>query len=225
MSDAPGRRYAVLVPVKRAVVGKSRLSELGDAARVDLAVAFAVDTVDAALECASVARVLAVTDDHVLAAGLRELGADVLPDGTSDDLNGTLLLAAAEMHRRDPHLGLVALCADLPALRSQELDAALRAADEDRMSFVSDVEGVGTTMVVAPDLASFEPRFGPGSRAHHLAEGAHEIDLADVPTLRRDVDQPGELAEALELGVGPRTSLVAAVIGLSRATPAPRDDS
>jgi 2-phospho-L-lactate guanylyltransferase len=219
MPDATGRRYAVLVPVKRSAVAKSRLAQLGDDARADLAVAFAVDTVDAALGCPSVARVLAVTDDHVLAGGLRELGADVLPDGTSQDLNGTLVQAAAEMRRRDAGLEIVALCADLPALRSTELEAALRASAPDRMSFVSDVEGVGTTMVVAPDLARFRPHFGAGSRALHLAEGAHEIDVPDLPTLRRDVDDPLNLAQALELGVGPRTSLVAALLGLSRTDP------
>ena len=198
-------------------VAKSRLGGLGDDARADLAVAFAGDTVAAALDCPAVHRVLAVTDDHVLAAGLRDLGADVLPDGTSDDLNGTLQQAAAEMHRRDPGLGLVALCADLPALRPAELDAALHDAATTGMSFVADQEGVGTTMVVATDLASFRPSFGPGSRAHHLAQGAHEIDAVDVPTLRRDVDDPANLTEALGLGVGHRTALVAAVLGLSRS--------
>ena len=219
MSEATGRRYAVLVPVKRPAVAKSRLGRLGDDARADLAVAFAGDTVAAALDCPAVHRVLAVTDDHVLAAGLRDLGADVLPDGTSDDLNGTLEQAAAEMHRRDPELWLVALCADLPALRPGELAAALGAAAATGMSFVADQEGLGTTMVVAADLPSFRPAFGAGSRAHHLAQGAHEIEAADAPTLRRDVDDPANLAEAVELGVGPRTALVAAVLGLSRSLP------
>jgi 2-phospho-L-lactate guanylyltransferase len=110
-------RYAVLVPVKRPAVAKTRLSDLGDRARRDLATAFAVDTVDAALACPVVDRVLVVTDDHVVARFLADRGADVIPDATSHDLNATLVQAAAEMHRRDPGAGLVALCADLPALR------------------------------------------------------------------------------------------------------------
>src|SRR4051794_21453954 len=97
-------RYAVLVPVKPPAVAKSRLGDLGDHARRDLAAAFAADTVEAVLGCRLVSRVLVVTDDHVLARGLSELGADVIPDGTTVDLNGTLVQAAAEMHRRDPTL-------------------------------------------------------------------------------------------------------------------------
>jgi 2-phospho-L-lactate guanylyltransferase len=209
----PGARYAVLVPVKPPAVAKSRLGGLGERARVDLAHAFAADTVTAVQACPLVARVLVVTDDHLLADGLSELGADVIPDGASD-LNGTLLQAAAEMHRRDPQLGLVALCADLPALRPDELAAALEASDPDRMSFVADQERTGTTAVVSPTLELFRPAFGPSSRRQHLDLGAHEVDGVDVPGLRRDVDDPDDLAAALDLGVGPRTAMVTTALRL-----------
>ncbi len=209
----PSARYAVLVPVKRPAVAKSRLGGLGDRARVDLAHAFAVDTVAAVQACLLVARVLVVTDDHLLAAWMAEQGADVIPDGASD-LNGTLVQAAAEMHRRDPHLGLVALCADLPALRPSELASALGATDPARMSFVADQERTGTTAVVAPTLETFRPSFGPGSRRQHLEADAFEVDRVDVPGLRRDVDDPDDLVAAIGLGVGPRTSMVTTALRL-----------
>ncbi len=199
-------RYGVLVPVKPTAVAKSRLAPLGDPVRRELAAAFALDSVAAALDSSAVARVLAVTDDFRLAAALREAGADVVPDGVSDDLNGALVQAAAELVRRDPALRLAALCADVPALRIDELDRALCAAPDDVMAFVADAEGTGTTLVTAPDLASFDPHFGPGSADAHRSSGAREIDLVDVPSLRRDVDTPADLEAALELGVGPRTS-------------------
>jgi 2-phospho-L-lactate guanylyltransferase len=63
-------------------------------------------------------------------------------------------------------------------------------------------------------VQTFRPSFGHGSRRQHLEAGAHEIDAADVATVRRDVDDPAELAEALALGVGPRTSLVATALQL-----------
>jgi 2-phospho-L-lactate guanylyltransferase len=214
MTTSPPRRFAVLVPVKPPAFAKSRLGDLGDAARRDLATAFAVDTVSAALACPSVDRVLVVTDDHELARGLADLGVEVIPDGTTDDLNGTLLLAAAEMHRRRSDLRLVALCADLPALRSDELDAALSACAADGMSFVADQDGVGTTAVVASTLESLPPPFGPASRQRHRDAGAHEVDGIDVPSLRRDVDDRDDLAAAMRLGVGRRTSLVTTLLGL-----------
>jgi 2-phospho-L-lactate/phosphoenolpyruvate guanylyltransferase len=207
-------RYAVLVPVKRPSAAKTRLGDLGDDARRDLAIAFAVDTVDAVLRCPLVGRVLVVTDDHVLARFLADRGADVLPDGTSDDLNATLVQAAAEMHRRDPQAALVALCADLPALRPEELAVALESSDPERMSFVPDLDGLGTTAVVAPDLDRFRPSFGHGSRRQHVDAGAFEIDRVDVPGLRRDVDDRRSLGEALALGVGARTSLVTTALRL-----------
>jgi 2-phospho-L-lactate guanylyltransferase len=203
--------YAVLVPVKPPAVAKSRLGGLGDASRRELASAFAADAVCAVLACDRVARVLVVTDDHELARAMSDLGAEVLPDGAAD-LNGTLVQAAAEAHRRDPDLRLAAVCADLPALRPGELTTALDASHATEMSFVADQERTGTTVVVAPDVATFRPSFGPGSRRQHLDAGAHEIEAADVPTVRRDVDDPAELAEALALGVGPRTSLLATAL-------------
>ena len=215
-TDATADRFAVLVPVKPPAFAKSRLRDLGDQARRDLATAFAVDTVSAAVACPVVDRVLVVTDDHELARGLADLGVEVLPDGTTDDLNGTLRLAAAEMARRRPELHLVALCADLPALRPDELTLALAAAQGPGMAFVADADGVGTTAVVAADLDAFRPAFGPGSRQRHLDAGAREVEGIDVPSLRRDVDDRDSLAEAVRLGVGPRTSFVATTLGIGR---------
>lgn len=212
MSQRSQPRHAVVVPVKPPALAKSRLASLGDAARTSLVVAFAADTVSAVLATPSVAGVLVVTDDHALAAELSDLGAFVIPDAVTDDLNGSLVQAAFEAHRRWPEAGIAAVCADLPALRPDELDRVLAAAPADRMSFVADAAGVGTTAVLSPGLELFAPRFGPESRKAHLEAGAQEIDLVDVPTLRQDVDIPEDLAAALELGAGSRTAIAAAGI-------------
>lgn len=202
--------FGVVVPVKPPAVAKSRLGGLGDDVRRALAAAFAADTVEAALSSTHVAAVLVVTDDHELARELAGRGAEVIPDGASDDLNASLVQAAAELLRRHPRLHVAALCADLPALRPDDLARALDAAPADRMGFVADADGVGTTVVTSPDLDSFRPCFGHASRAEHLERGAREIDLDDIASLRRDVDTPADLAAVLRLGIGPRTSRVTA---------------
>lgn len=207
MSDQmPDQKYAALVPVKPPAVGKSRLADLGTRSRRALAEAFALDTVAACLETASVARVLVVTDDVRISSAVAALGADAVPDGVSGDLNGALRQAAVEAARRWPELRPVALCADLPALRAADLDETLARVRTPHPWFVPDAAGVGTTMYAAA-RSEFDPRFGPGSRAAHLDAGAQE--LADVaPSVRRDVDDLDDLRSAVALGVGPHTAAV-----------------
>jgi 2-phospho-L-lactate guanylyltransferase len=203
---APMGRNVVLVPVKPPVLGKSRLADLGARQRTVLAEAFALDTIAACLASDAVAAVLVVTDDAGFSARATALGSTAIPDGVSDDLNGTLRQAAAEAHRRWPDLRPVAVCADLPALRPAELGATLEAMPGGHPWFVADAAGVGTTIYAAA-YEEFDPRFGPGSRAAHLDAGARQAEAA--ASVRRDVDDLADLKDALALGVGPRTSRAA----------------
>jgi 2-phospho-L-lactate/phosphoenolpyruvate guanylyltransferase len=214
MSHDSPTRFCVIVPVKAAAYAKSRLSSLGDRRRRKLVVAFAADTITAALRSTSVGAVVVVTDDHVLASGLRDLGVHVLPDGAADDLNESLVQAAAEAQRRWPGLRPVALCADLPALDTEQLTQALAVAAEHPAAFVADAAGDGTTLLAAASRQDFCPRFGPSSREAHRAAGAHEIVEIDVPSLRLDVDTPADLADAVALGVGQHTAEVARGLSL-----------
>ena len=117
---ADGTQHVVVIPVKPPGVGKTRLVGVPAEQRVALASAFAIDTVTACLATAGVAQVLVTTDDARFAATLTALGAEACPDGGSG-LNQALVQAAAEAARRWPGLRPVALCADLPALRAEDL--------------------------------------------------------------------------------------------------------
>lgn len=134
--------------------------------------------------------------------------------GMQEALNAALRHGALVAARRWPGAGLAALTADLPALGPAELSVALRAAGTTpgRPTFVPDAAGIGTTLYAVPPGAEFRPLFGGASRARHTAAGAVELGLADTFGLRRDVDTPDDLREALALGVGPRTR--AAAVGL-----------
>jgi 2-phospho-L-lactate guanylyltransferase len=198
--------YVVLLPVKPPARGKSRL-DVDPARRRRLAAAFALDTARACLAATSIRAVLAVTDDADFADELRSAGCETIPDGVHGDLNEALRLAAAEASRRWSDGVPVAVCADLPALLSADLDAAL--AEVSGPAFVSDLEGTGTTLYTAP-YDAFDPHFGRHSRRAHLDRGAHEITRA-VESLRLDVDDAGALAAAEALGVGVHTRL--ALIG------------
>jgi 2-phospho-L-lactate guanylyltransferase len=140
-------------------------------------------------------------------------GAGVLGDlGVQDLLNAALRHGAAVAARRWPGTGLAALTADLPAVRPAELAAALRAAGAapGLAAFVPDAACVGTTLYAVPPGGEFRPLFGGASRARHAAAGAIELDLGAFTGLRRDVDTPDDLREALSLGTGPFTRAVAA---------------
>jgi 2-phospho-L-lactate guanylyltransferase len=198
------RPNVVVVPVKPPAVGKSRLGDLPADQRRDLAEAFALDTVEVALHTEGVAAVLVVTDDFQLAARLRETGCDVIPDGVADDLNATLVQAAAEVVRRWPGAVPVALCADLPGLVAHELRAVLDQVPATGSAFLRDRAGTGTTLYAA-DPDRFDPRFGQDSAAAHLASGAVEIVVL-APSVRADVDNLADLNAALVAGVGPHTA-------------------
>ena len=200
-------RCVVVVPVKPPALGKSRLVGLTDEQRRELAEAFALDTVTAAAATPGVEAVLVVTDDFRLAGALRGLGVEVIPDGVSEDLNATLVQAAAEVVRRWPDAVPVALCADLPALLPDELAAVLAEAVAEVSAggavFVRDRAGIGTTMYAAAADA-FAPSFGVGSAAAHERAGAVEIG-SDAASVRTDVDDLADLGAALVAGVGPHT--------------------
>jgi 2-phospho-L-lactate guanylyltransferase len=211
-------QWCLVVPVKRLGLAKTRLGTVAGGLRADLALAFALDTVSAALACDAVVAVVAVTDDEIARTALTDLGAHVVPDAPNAGLNPALAHGADAALARYPRHGVGALSADLPALRPAELGRVLTAAGKHRTAFVSDAAGTGTTLLVARPGEVFAPQFGTRSSARHRAAEVFELDLPDVPTVRRDVDTEVDLHDAERLGVGPRTAAVVAAIRSRQST-------
>ncbi len=201
-----------MVPVKRLARAKTRLSGAAGPHRERLALAIATDTVSAVLRSSLVRGVVVVTDDPVAAPELASLGAVVVPDEPDSGLNPALVHGAAHARLLAPESAVGALSADLPALRPAELDRVLEAAASAPNAFMPDAAGVGTTLYTALPYAGFSPAFGVGSRVRHREHGAYELDLDDVPSVRRDVDTMDDLLAAVALGVGPRTASVAPLL-------------
>jgi 2-phospho-L-lactate guanylyltransferase len=216
--------WTVLIPVKRLDVAKTRLRQaLTPAYLEELVLAMAMDVTSAALSCPVVGRAVVVTADPAAASLARSVGADVVADVPDAGLNPALAYAAGIVRPAGATAalpGVVALAADLPALRVDDLTDALRAAEAGnahgrtgadagaaaaRRAFVADASGTGTVLLAAPPGLRLEPCFGAGSAAAHRASGA--VELAGAWSgLRRDVDTAADLDEALVLGVGSRTS-------------------
>ncbi|HEX5493662.1 MAG TPA: 2-phospho-L-lactate guanylyltransferase [Mycobacteriales bacterium] len=204
--DVPTMRWTAVIPVKRLAAAKTRLQVAGmDAAdRRALALALAVDTVGAVCGCAAVRRVMVVTDDVEAAMTLEPLGVTVVGDEPDAGLNPALAHGATQAARLAPGDGVAVLSADLPALRAAELAGALRVASAHPRAFLPDAAGTGTTLLTARPGVPLDPRYGPDSRAAHRDSGAVELP-GRWPSLRRDVDTPGDLAEAARLGLGSAT--------------------
>ncbi|WP_184572600.1 2-phospho-L-lactate guanylyltransferase [Streptomyces zagrosensis] len=199
--------WSLVVPLKPLSRAKSRLADAAsDGLRPGLALAFAQDTVSAALACPGVRDVVVVTDDPLAAAELSALGASTVPDSPGNGLNAALMHGVAAVRSRRPEAAVAALNADLPALRPAELQRVLSAAANFPRAFLADATGIGTTLLAAAPKRELNPAFGGPSRARHRATGAHDILLADVISVRQDVDTGLDLRAALELGVGPHTA-------------------
>ncbi|GAA3114551.1 2-phospho-L-lactate guanylyltransferase [Streptosporangium carneum] len=215
--------WTLVVPVKTLVAAKTRLSRAAGPHRAALAVAIACDTVEAALRCAAVARVVVVTGDPVAAGALASVGAHVVDDPEAG-LNAALRHGALEALRLTPSGAVGALQADLPALRPAELAVVLAAASEFDQAFLPDAAEIGTTFYGVRPGVPFTPGFGGESRERHLRRGAKELCPDGVDSIRRDVDTPDDLRAALALGVGPRTLATVEQIGRespSGGTPSP----
>lgn len=198
--------WRLVIPVKGAPDAKSRLRVGPGIGRVELARAMALDTIEVASSASAVRAVLVVTSDPVVSGAALAMGVMVEPDPGAG-------LNAAVAQGRDVIAGdgngpLAVLLADLPAVQTEDLAAALDACARYSAAYVPDREGDGTVLLTVTDPAELQPAFGPGSARRHDAV-ATRIDL-DRPRLRRDVDIETSLAEAVSLGVGPRTRAVLA---------------
>lgn len=199
--------WTIIVPVKPAAVGKTRLTDVGTD-REALARAIALDTIAAAAATPRVAHVLVVTDDAEVSALVSLWPAvDVVPEGDMRGLDAAIALGADAAGQG---VARAALLGDVPALTPHDLDTALELAGHVERGLVPDAEGTGSTLVTARPGAVWVSAFGPDSAARHRLLGCTDLAVPRDSTLRRDVDTAAQLTEAVARGVGPRTSAVLA---------------
>ncbi len=208
-STAPHRppAWRVVVPVKDARIGKSRLVATWSEADEQLRRAIADDTVAAVAAALGPRQVVVVTSDPVLGPRWSTRGVTVCAD-PGQGLNAAISLGL----RRAGAQGelTAALLGDLPALTAGDLLAVLAEAARHDQSFVPDRDGTGTVLRCGH---GFTPRFGPASAAAHEADGAVRLAV-DLPRLRTDVDDRESLLLARTLGVGRSTDSALRRLGL-----------
>lgn len=118
--------------------------------------------------------------------------------------SATISLADAPAFRQS---ALLKVGSDLPCLTGDILTKVLRLAPPRRVSFMRDMEGRGTTMVLLPpSSARIATRFGPESAAAHLAVATPFPSDPAWFAAQRDVDMLHDLAAARDFGVGTFTA-------------------
>jgi 2-phospho-L-lactate guanylyltransferase len=190
--------WTIIVPLKALPAAKSRLAAASPDPQqhANLVEAIRADTLETAR---AVGRVLIVVDAP---AGAQPAADELVLVQIGDGLNQAVREAGALAARRWPDDGVAALVGDLPALRPDELRAALTLAGATAHAFVPDSAGTGTTLLTAGPGADLDPAFGPGSAERHAGFAAR---LPAGPGLRLDVDTAADLEQARVLGVGPAT--------------------
>jgi 2-phospho-L-lactate guanylyltransferase len=220
-----GVQWRVLVPIKHGAPAKTRLrpATREQAHHAELVRAIQLDTLDAVLalrthpllgglfvvtgQGATQVGTHAATHPQTAHAAPLPAEIEILADA-GGGLNPALAAAAAELARRFPGDGVVAMVADLPALRAADLLAVLHRAPAAGRGFVRDADGSGTTLLTAGPGFPLAPLFGPDSAQRHLDSGARELDAA--ASLRCDVDSAADLHRCLQLGAGMLTSQLVA---------------
>lgn len=216
METPPSERVArrpvtAVVPVKRLALAKSRLA-LADGPRRSLALAFALDTISALTRCERVAHVVVVTSEAAVASRVDRLGTQVVPE-EGPGLGSALLVGTTAARRLHPLHDLLVVPGDLPCLCPDDVVAVLdQASDRPVGTFVPDLAGTGTTLLLCPHPLGPVMHYGPGSAARHRLAGLHA--LAGAPTATRlDVDTLADLRRAAALGLGPEASAAWAAVG------------
>lgn len=199
MIARPG--WHVVVPLKSADVGKSRLGIDADAVR-----ALGVATVLAAAAARRVAEVVVVTADARVAELLSGVPrVRVVHETAARGLRAAIAKGLASIPSGRPR---AVLLGDVPALRAADLSVVLAAAGRHPRSYVVDAAGTGTTLVTARPGATWLAAFGRASASRHRALGLHRLPVSIASSVRHDVDTPHQLARARAMAA----STIAAVV-------------
>jgi 2-phospho-L-lactate guanylyltransferase len=204
--------WTAVVPVKSLPDAKSRLLPDDDPTRPELALAFLEDVLAALDGAAAIAGVVVVTDDERVRRVVDASPARWIAEFPHTGLNPAAAFGAASLA---PGSAVAIVAGDLPCLTSDAVDQVLALAGARERAFMSDAQGIGTTMLLDSVAANCSPAFGERSRARHVQLGYVDLGLdssAEARRLlaraRRDVDTQVDLWDAMRIGVGAATSAV-----------------
>lgn len=180
-----------LIAVKARAAGKGRLAGVLDVEQRARLVCSMLDRVlTVALDCAQLDAVALLSSEH------GAIPRDVLQLADSGaGLNEEILRAIRGLPLRGAQRVAI-LPADLPLLRSEDIEALLNATDVSGLALAPDRHQRGTNAVCVTLPSAFRTQFGPESFARHLSVAAQlgiTPAIVKLPGLAFDVDEPADL--------------------------------
>ncbi|HYP27644.1 MAG TPA: 2-phospho-L-lactate guanylyltransferase [Blastocatellia bacterium] len=197
---------AVLIPIKDPERAKTRLSAiLSPGERRDLAWAMFEDVSGAVTRAAKPDGIFLVSSFRPAIEHARSLGWDVLVEQRQVSESDSIDRASRILGERGFDC-VLRLPADIPLVRPSDVDELLSV---DLVApaalMVPSREGTGTNAIIRTPPALFPSRFGPGSLALHLEEGARSgaaCSIVNNSAIALDIDEPSDIALLLEVGRG-----------------------
>jgi 2-phospho-L-lactate guanylyltransferase len=190
----------VLLPVKGFDRAKSRLSSvLEPSERAALAAAMFRDVATALTGSRSLDNVIVVTADSGVAELAGQFGFEIVDEpkvtGHSDAINRVSRELAGH------GVSLLALAADLPLLRADEVDQIL-ALKTAGVVLIANREGAGTNGLLMPDGRVIEAAYGAESLERHRRRALSAgilVEVVEVPGVAFDVDTREDLNDLTQL--------------------------
>ena len=193
----PSPPIHALLPVKDLENAKQRLAPLLDLrARRQLFAAMLEDVLEALAGCASLAGILMVTRHRGACALAERYGARILGEAHNLGQSSAVTLGARTLSDCGA-AGMIAVPADVPLLRPEDVDAVLGAHRSARsVTLVPSRDERGSNAVVCSPPQVLPVRFGENSFHPHLARARAlgvEPGVVHRPRLALDIDTPGDL--------------------------------
>jgi 2-phospho-L-lactate guanylyltransferase len=202
----------ILVPVKNLSSAKQRLAAVLDQlARTELAQAMLHDVLTALHDWTNRPQVAVVSSDPYAVRLAREYAFEVIPDPHNPGETGAIEMATHACVERGAESTLV-IPADIPLIRSWELDEILQNAPAEGSVLVPAADGRGTNAAFRRPADLFPLRFGNDSFKPHLAAAqatGKTCIVLDLPGIAVDVDNPEDLRELMTSGGETRSQRLA----------------
>jgi 2-phospho-L-lactate guanylyltransferase len=202
----------ILVPVKNLSSAKQRLAAVLDQlARTELAQAMLHDVLTALHDWTNRPQVAVVSSDPYVVRLAREYAFEVIPDPENPGETGAIEMATRICVERGAESTLV-IPADIPLIRSWELEEILQNAPAEGSVLVPAADGRGTNAAYRRPANLFPLRFGNDSFKPHLAAAqatGKTCIVLDLPGIAVDVDNPEDLRELVASGGETRSQRLA----------------